>query len=114
MDRTIDLQGHILAPGYIDAQINGAYGVDFSCHDEGDAEYIKALNKVSTTIVETGTTSYVPTVITQRRELYQTVSSALLPASLLGLTRGAFAALATTEASLDRRRCSRTRLPRRR
>lgn len=75
MDRIVDLQGNILAPGYIDAQINGAYGVDFSCHDEGDAGYIKALNKVSTTITETGTTSYVPTIITQRRELYRTVSA---------------------------------------
>lgn len=78
VDQTIDLQGNIIAPGYIDAQINGAYGVDFSRIDEGDAAYLKGLNEVSRRIVETGTTSYVPTIITQRKELYQKVSSAWL------------------------------------
>lgn len=72
-DETIDLDGGILAPGYIDAQINGAFGVDFSCRDEGDATYLKALDKVSRRIVETGTTSYVPTIITQKREMYPKV-----------------------------------------
>lgn len=74
VDRTIDLDGRILAPGYIDAQINGAYGKDFSCYDEGEVQYLSDLDYVSETIVETGTTSYVPTIITQRSELYSTVS----------------------------------------
>lgn len=65
--------GAILAPGLIDAQINGAYGVDFSCY-ESDAGYVKDLNTLSRRIVGTGTTSYVPTIITQRKELYPTVS----------------------------------------
>jgi N-acetylglucosamine-6-phosphate deacetylase len=64
-----------LAPGYIDAQINGAYGVDFSCRDQGDALYLKGIDRVSRTIVETGTTSYVPTIITQKREMYPKVSA---------------------------------------
>ncbi|GAA5961592.1 hypothetical protein JCM21900_006645 [Sporobolomyces salmonicolor] len=78
VDRVVDLGGAILAPGLIDAQINGAYGVDFSCYDN-DADYIKGLNAVSREIVETGTTSYVPTVITQRKELYPTILPLLAP-----------------------------------
>ncbi|ORY85960.1 hypothetical protein BCR35DRAFT_277635 [Leucosporidium creatinivorum] len=81
VDRTIHLQGNILAPGYIDAQINGAFGVDFSSIDEGDATYLKRLNEVSRRIVETGTTSYVPTIITQRKELYQKLLPLLRPRS---------------------------------
>ena len=74
VERTIDLNGGILAPGFIDAQINGAYGVDFSVYDEGDVKYLCELDEVSRRIVETGTTSFVPTIITQRRDLYAQVS----------------------------------------
>jgi len=75
--RTIDLDGGILSPGLIDVQINGAYGVDFSELDPapgGEDTYLAGLDKVSKRIVETGTTSYVPTIITQKEELYAKVS----------------------------------------
>lgn len=75
--RTIDLDGGILSPGLIDVQINGAYGVDFSELDPspgGEAAYLAGLDKVSKRIVETGTTAYVPTIITQKEELYAKVS----------------------------------------
>jgi N-acetylglucosamine-6-phosphate deacetylase len=75
--RTIDLDGGILSPGLIDVQINGAYGVDFSELEptpEGEAAYLAGLDKVSARIVETGTTAYVPTIITQKEELYAKVS----------------------------------------
>lgn len=74
--RTIDLDGGILSPGLIDVQINGAYGVDFSELDiapGGEEAYLAGLDKVSSRIVETGTTSFVPTIITQKEEFYAKV-----------------------------------------
>lgn len=75
--RVIDLDGGILSPGLIDVQINGAYGVDFSDLDMspgGDEKYLAGLDRVAERIVETGTTSLVPTIITQKEELYAKVS----------------------------------------
>jgi N-acetylglucosamine-6-phosphate deacetylase len=64
----------------IDVQINGAFGVDFSelevsAADGGEGAYIDGLEKVAKRIVSTGCTSFVPTVITQKEELYSKVSS---------------------------------------
>ena len=80
----IDLEGNILSPGLIDVQINGAYGVDFSLwppintenlsRDQQIAAYLAGLDKVSAKIVETGTTSFLPTIITQQQDLYREVS----------------------------------------
>jgi hypothetical protein len=77
--RTIDLDGNILSPGLIDVQINGAYGIDFSeldleAEDGGEGKYIAGLEEVARRLVETGTTSFVPTIITQKEELYSKVS----------------------------------------
>jgi N-acetylglucosamine-6-phosphate deacetylase len=75
--RVVDLDGGILAPGLIDVQINGAYGVDFSDLEltpGGDEKYLAGLDRVAERIVETGTTSLVPTIITQKEELYAKVS----------------------------------------
>jgi len=67
-----------VSPGLIDVQINGAYGVDFSElnvdeEDGGEASYLAGLDKVAARIVETGCTSFVPTIITQKEELYAKV-----------------------------------------
>lgn len=51
--------GNIVSPGFIDIQINGAYGFDFSVY-EGDSDaYRQGLQTVAEKIVETGVTSYV-------------------------------------------------------
>ena len=76
--RNIDLGGNLLSPGLIDVQINGAYGVDFSelnteDVDGGEKRYLDGLDKVAKRIVETGCTSFVPTIITQKEELYSKV-----------------------------------------
>ena len=42
--------------------------------DDGEDRYLKGLDKVAGKIVETGCTSFVPTIITQKEELYQKVS----------------------------------------
>ncbi|ORY34266.1 N-acetylglucosamine-6-phosphate deacetylase, putative [Naematelia encephala] len=87
--RTIDLDGCLLSPGLIDVQINGAYGVDFSELDlasgsEGETKYIEGLEVVARRIVETGCTSFVPTIITQKEELYSKLLRLLAPRSAEG------------------------------
>ena len=63
-DRIIDLKGNIVSPGFLDIQINGAYGFDFSVYDGDDDAYRRGLKAISEKIVETGVTSYVqPPVI---------------------------------------------------
>lgn len=62
-ESVIDLGGNILAPGLIDAQINGAYGFDFSEYDGDDEKYLAGLDMVARRIVETGVTSLLPTII---------------------------------------------------
>jgi N-acetylglucosamine-6-phosphate deacetylase len=79
VNRTVDLRGRLLSPGFIDIQINGAYGIDFSETDFSDpklakAKYLSGLDAVAKRLVEMGTTSFVPTVITQKAELYREVS----------------------------------------
>ena len=51
--------GNIVSPGFIDTQINGAYGFDFSVYDGDMDAYRRGLNTVAERIVETGVTSYV-------------------------------------------------------
>ncbi|KAF7976438.1 hypothetical protein HWV62_6869 [Athelia sp. TMB] len=77
-ERIIDLGGNVLCPGFVDVQINGAYGVDFSLYDD-DERYLKGLERVATRIVETGVTALVPTIVTQSAELYPTLLRLLRP-----------------------------------
>ncbi|KAF2019724.1 carbohydrate esterase family 9 protein [Aaosphaeria arxii CBS 175.79] len=71
-DEIIDLGGRILSPGLIDVQLNGAYGFDFSViPEEGTNAYSKGVNRVNRGLVTTGVTSYLPTLTSQRPEVYQ-------------------------------------------
>ncbi|EDW00009.1 N-acetylglucosamine-6-phosphate deacetylase [Drosophila grimshawi] len=68
--RRIDCGGAIIAPGYIDLQINGGYGVDFS----HDTETIEAgVQKVATGLVKCGVTSFCPTLVTSPNDTYHTI-----------------------------------------
>ncbi|GAW00568.1 carbohydrate esterase family 9 protein [Lentinula edodes] len=78
-DKVIDLGGNILSPGLIDIQINGAYGFDFSVFDGDDDVYQSNLKDVAERIVETGVTSFVPTLITQERSVYPKILRLLRP-----------------------------------
>jgi N-acetylglucosamine-6-phosphate deacetylase len=53
------MEGNIVSPGFIDIQINGAYGFDFSVYEGDPDAYRRGLNTVAEKIVETGVTSYV-------------------------------------------------------
>lgn len=55
----IDLEGKIIAPGFIDLQLNGCGGVNFN--DEISIETFKLMHETN---LKTGTTSYLPTLIT--------------------------------------------------
>ena len=69
-NKTFDLGGRIVSPGFIDVQLNGAFGVDFSVPSERYEQDLKALNR---RLVQTGVTSYLPTLTSQRSEVYRKV-----------------------------------------
>ncbi|KAL1376078.1 hypothetical protein pipiens_017094 [Culex pipiens pipiens] len=57
----VDCGGAILAPGFIDLQINGGYGVDFSY----DVDSVEAgVRKVAKGLLAHGVTSFCPTLVT--------------------------------------------------
>ncbi|XP_068434146.1 N-acetylglucosamine-6-phosphate deacetylase isoform X1 [Clinocottus analis] len=69
-DERVDCEGSIIAPGFIDVQINGGYGVDFSQASE-DVSVGVAL--VSQRILQHGVTSFCPTLVTSPPAVYHQV-----------------------------------------
>ncbi|KAF9451525.1 carbohydrate esterase family 9 protein [Macrolepiota fuliginosa MF-IS2] len=78
-ERIVDLGGNILSPGFIDLQLNGGYGFDFSVYEDDDEAYKKGLQMVADRIIETGVTSLLPTIITQERSFYPKILGLLRP-----------------------------------
>jgi N-acetylglucosamine-6-phosphate deacetylase len=72
-DKVIDLGGRIVSPGLIDVQLNGAFGFNFSAVPGDLTSYGKSLRQVNTALVKTGVTSYLPTVTSQKSEVYHKV-----------------------------------------
>lgn len=70
-DETIDLGGRIVAPGMIDVQLNGAFGFNFSTLLPDMTQYGKSVREVNRLMIKTGVTSYLPTITSQKPELYQ-------------------------------------------
>ncbi|KAI8034446.1 N-acetylglucosamine-6-phosphate deacetylase [Drosophila gunungcola] len=66
----MDCGGAIIAPGYIDLQINGGYGVDFS-YDTDTIE--EGVTTVARGLVKNGVTSFCPTLVTSPSESYHTI-----------------------------------------
>lgn len=69
-DLQVDCQNAIIVPGYIDVQINGGFGYDFSSEPELVKEGVQ---KVSQGILSHGVTSFCPTIITSRPETYRQI-----------------------------------------
>ncbi|XP_075972974.1 N-acetylglucosamine-6-phosphate deacetylase [Anticarsia gemmatalis] len=69
-DVTVDCEGLLIAPGFIDIQINGGWGVDFSYDSENVDEGIK---KVSKNLLAHGVTSFCPTMVTSDVEKYHKI-----------------------------------------
>ncbi|QYS98642.1 N-acetylglucosamine-6-phosphate deacetylase [Trichoderma simmonsii] len=70
--KAIDLKGRILAPGFIDVQINGAFGFDFSNLDclNNPVKFRRDLHSLNQRLIQTGTTSYLPTMTSQFTKTY--------------------------------------------
>ena len=68
-DVIMDCTGMYLAPGYIDWQVNGAFGVDFSNDDMGISLTDGAI-AVANQIVDYGVTSFCPTIVTCPIDVY--------------------------------------------
>src|SRR3712207_6055324 len=56
----------LLVPGFVDLQLNGAFGVDVASEPSRLAELSEA-------ILSTGTTAYLPTIISSPEALYEEV-----------------------------------------
>src|SRR3712207_2210628 len=63
-DEVHDHEGSLILPGFVDLQVNGAFGVDVA--SEGSR-----LPELSAALLSTGTTSYLPTVISSSEDLYE-------------------------------------------
>nr|UEK51553.1 GluNAc-6P deacetylase-like protein [Parasacculina yatsui] len=76
-DFRVDCDGAIVAPGFIDLQVNGGWGVDFSSPDLHDTA--TALNTVATGVLAHGVTAFLPTLVTSPPDVYHTVLPGLGP-----------------------------------
>ncbi|KAJ9629263.1 uncharacterized protein PV06_01328 [Exophiala oligosperma] len=75
-DKVVDLQGKILAPGFIDVQINGSHNFDFSTPSP---EFASSFAHTRRQMIKSGLTSFVPTVISTRPQAYRAVLPHLGP-----------------------------------
>lgn len=66
----VDCGGAFISPGFIDWQINGASGIDFSCDDNG-LSLTSGVSSVAAVLATRGVTSFCPTVVTCPIEVYQ-------------------------------------------
>lgn len=65
-DYVVDGGGSLVSSGFIDIQLNGAFGIDFTSVDITEEQ----VHKVSEGILSHGVTSYLPTVITSSHDTY--------------------------------------------
>jgi len=84
-DTTIDLGGRIISPGLIDVQLNGAFGFNFSLIPDDPLTYGKTLRQVNKSLVQTGVTSYLPTLTSSLKEVYHQALPYLGPSGSLRL-----------------------------
>ncbi|KAH8599423.1 carbohydrate esterase family 9 protein [Bisporella sp. PMI_857] len=87
--KIVDLKNSIIAPGFIELQINGALGFHFAHYDDATS-YRKNVKKLANYLPSTGVTGFYPTVPTVAPEVFKCVLPLLRPdispgvASVLG------------------------------
>src|SRR5215211_147422 len=69
-DEVYDHPESLILPGFVDLQVNGAFGVDVASESS-------RLPELSEALLSTGTTSYLPTVISSPEGLYEQALSAI-------------------------------------
>ncbi|MCL6438851.1 MAG: N-acetylglucosamine-6-phosphate deacetylase [Rubrobacteraceae bacterium] len=69
-DETVEVPDCFLVPGFVDLQVNGAFGVDVATEPE-------RLGELSAKLLSTGTTSYLPTVVSRPLGEYAALLSRL-------------------------------------
>ncbi|XP_063233435.1 N-acetylglucosamine-6-phosphate deacetylase [Bacillus rossius redtenbacheri] len=69
-DVQVDCQGAIVSPGFIELQINGAFGIDFS-QNENNVE--EGVSKVAKGLLAHGVTAFCPTVVTSPKHMYHQI-----------------------------------------
>ncbi|KAJ2950579.1 hypothetical protein O0L34_g8827 [Tuta absoluta] len=67
-DVTVNCEGLLIAPGFIDIQINGGWGIDFSANTKNIEDGVK---KVAKELLAHGVTSFCPTMVTTNKETYR-------------------------------------------
>ncbi|KAI9250887.1 hypothetical protein BDA99DRAFT_522159 [Phascolomyces articulosus] len=72
-DEIIDAKGLLVVPGFIDTQINGAYGIDFADYEGSDEKIQADINKVAKGLLQYGCTSFCPTVVSSEPAVYKKV-----------------------------------------
>jgi len=69
-DEVLDCNNAIIAPGYIDIQINGGFGIDFSRQSDDPREGVA---KVAQGILSHGVTAFCPTLVTTTKDIYSDI-----------------------------------------
>ncbi|XP_044728672.1 N-acetylglucosamine-6-phosphate deacetylase [Chrysoperla carnea] len=69
-DVVIDCKGVLISPGFVELQINGGFGVDFSQESENVEEDVR---KVSKGLLAHGVTAFCPTLVTSPKHVYHKV-----------------------------------------
>lgn len=69
-NQTIDCKGALISPGYIDVQINGGFGIDFTHNVENVEE---GIDTVAKKLLAYGVTSFCPTLVTSPSETYRKI-----------------------------------------
>jgi N-acetylglucosamine-6-phosphate deacetylase len=72
-DEIIDAQGLLVAPGFIDTQINGGYGIDFADYEAPVEKIQQDINTVAKGLLQYGCTAFCPTVVSSEPAVYEKV-----------------------------------------
>lgn len=78
----VDLEGQVLAPGFLDIQNNGVYGLNFAIMEGSEQQFAADYQTAMARYMHTGVTGVCPTVISANKTTYQKVLPHLGPTRL--------------------------------